>query len=56
MGRACSTNWGEKECIFSVGKPQEKRPLGMPRRRWEDNIVTGLLKELRYGARRKNRC
>jgi hypothetical protein len=21
-----------------VGKPEGKRPLGMPRRRWEDNI------------------
>jgi hypothetical protein len=21
-----------------VGKPEEKRPLGRPRRRWEDNI------------------
>jgi len=21
-----------------VGKPKEKRPLGRPRRRWEDNI------------------
>jgi hypothetical protein len=21
-----------------VGKPEEKRPLGGPRRRWEDNI------------------
>jgi hypothetical protein len=23
-----------------VEKPEEKRPLGRPRRRWEDNIVT----------------
>jgi hypothetical protein len=23
-----------------VGKPEEKRPLGRPRRRWEDNIKT----------------
>jgi hypothetical protein len=22
-----------------VGKPQGKRPLGKPRRRWEDNII-----------------
>jgi len=22
-----------------VGKPQRKRPLGRPRRRWEDNIT-----------------
>jgi hypothetical protein len=25
-----------------VGKPEEKRPLGRPRRRWEDNIVPRL--------------
>jgi hypothetical protein len=23
---------------FLVGKPERKRPLGKPRRRWEDNI------------------
>jgi len=23
---------------FLVGKPEGKRPLGRPRRRWEDNI------------------
>ena len=25
-----------------VGKPEGKRPLGRPRRRWEDNIIMGL--------------
>jgi hypothetical protein len=25
-----------------VGKPEEKRPLGRPRRRWEDNIKMEL--------------
>jgi len=25
-----------------VGKPDGKRPLGRPRRRWEDNIRTDL--------------
>ena len=25
-----------------VGKPEGKRPLGRPRRRWEDNIKTNL--------------
>ena len=25
-----------------VGKPERKRPLGRPRRRWEDNIKTDL--------------
>jgi hypothetical protein len=31
----------EKRGVFVtlVGKPVEKRPLGGPRRRWEDNIA-----------------
>jgi hypothetical protein len=39
MGRACSTN-GEKRNAYRilVGKPEGKRPLERPRRRWEDNI------------------
>ena len=27
---------------FLVGKPEGKRPLGRPRRRWEDNIKIDL--------------
>ena len=27
-----------------VGKPEEKEPLGRPRRRWEDNIKMDLQK------------
>jgi hypothetical protein len=27
-----------------VGKPEGKRPLGRPRRRWEDNIKMDLQK------------
>jgi hypothetical protein len=27
-----------------VGKPEEKRPLGRPRHRWEDNIKMDLQK------------
>jgi hypothetical protein len=27
---------------FLVGKPKGKRPLGKPRRRWEDNIKLDL--------------
>jgi hypothetical protein len=39
MGGACSTN-GEKRNAYRllVGKPEGKRPLGRPRRRWLDNI------------------
>jgi len=33
-----------------VGKPEGKRPLGRPRRRWEDNIKLDL-QEVGYGAR-----
>ena len=29
-----------------VGKPERKRPLGRPRRRWEDNIK--MVKQFRY--------
>ena len=25
-----------------VGKPEQKRPMGIPRRRWEDNIKMDL--------------
>jgi hypothetical protein len=43
MGGACSTN-GEKRnaCRILVGKPERKRPLGRPRRRWVDNIKMDL--------------
>ena len=27
---------------FLTGNPTEKRPLGRPRRRWEDNIILNL--------------
>jgi hypothetical protein len=39
MGRECSMN-GAKGNAFTilVGKPEGKRPLGRPRRRWLDNI------------------
>jgi hypothetical protein len=32
-----------------VGKPEGRRPLGRPRRRWEDNIKTDL-REVGWGA------
>jgi hypothetical protein len=39
IDRACSTKWGEEECIWTtVGKLEGKRPLGRPRHRWVDNI------------------
>ena len=36
--------WGEGRGVHRVlmGKPEGKRPLGRPRRRWEDNIKVDL--------------
>jgi hypothetical protein len=33
---------GRGVCRVLVGKPEGKRPLGRPRRRWEDNIRMDL--------------
>jgi hypothetical protein len=43
MGGPCITN-GEKRNAYRllVGKPEGKRPLGRPRRRWVDNIKMDL--------------
>jgi hypothetical protein len=44
MGRTCSTH-GEKRNAYSrisVGKPEGNKPLGRPRRRWEDNNTIDL--------------
>ena len=43
MGAACSAYRGEEthiQCL--VGKPEGKRPLWRPRRRWEENINMDL--------------
>jgi len=44
MGGACSTYEREMRGMYRVlvGKPEGKRPLGRPRRRWEDNIKMDL--------------
>jgi len=41
---------GERTSIYSVlvGKPEGKRPLGRPGRRWQDNIETDI-QEVRCG-------
>jgi hypothetical protein len=41
---------GEDRGVYRVlvGKPEKKRPLGRPRRRWEDNIKMDL-QEVRVG-------
>ena len=38
---------GRSALKILTGKPTGKRPLGRPRRRWEDNIRMGL-EEIRY--------
>jgi hypothetical protein len=42
---------GEKRNAYRilVGKPEGKRPLGTPRRRWEDNINIDL-REIGWGG------
>jgi len=42
---------GERRGVYGVlvGKPEGKRPLGRPRRRWEDNIKMDL-QEVRCGV------
>ena len=50
MGGACSTYRGPRGAYrVLVGKPEGKRPLGKPRRRWEDNIKMDLQK-VGYGG------
>ena len=39
IGGACSAYGGEKRCVQRCGEGLEgKRPLGRPRRRWEDKM------------------
>jgi hypothetical protein len=37
-GRVACMGVGRIVCRVLVGKPEGRRPLGRPRRRWEDNI------------------
>jgi hypothetical protein len=50
LGRTCST-YGERRgaCRDLVGKPEGRRPLERPRRRWEDNIKIDL-REVGWGG------
>jgi hypothetical protein len=52
MGRSCSQNGGKSRRAFKIltGPPTGKRPLGRPRRRWEDNIRM-YLKEIGISTR-----
>jgi hypothetical protein len=43
VGGACGTRGrGEKSVQGLVGKPEGRRPLGRPRRRWEDVVRMDL--------------
>jgi hypothetical protein len=43
MSRACITNGAKRNTYgILVGKPEGKRPLGRPRRRWVNNIEIEL--------------
>ena len=47
----CVARLGKRRGVYRilVGKAEGKRPLGRPRRRWEDNIKTDL-KEVGCGG------
>ena len=50
MSGACSAYGGKERRIEGFGsRPKGKRPLGRPRRRWEDNIKMDL-QEVGYGG------
>jgi hypothetical protein len=43
MSRVWSTNGEERNAyMIMVGKPEGRRPLGRPRRRWVNNITLDL--------------
>jgi hypothetical protein len=50
VGGACGTQ-GEERKVYKVlvGKPEGKKPLGRPRRRWEDGIIMDL-RETGFGG------
>jgi hypothetical protein len=52
MSRACSTygkGGGEESYRVLMGKPEGKRSLGRPRRRFEDNIKMAV-REIGWGV------
>jgi hypothetical protein len=43
VGGTCGTHGGGERCLQDFGwRPKGRRPLGRPRRRWEDNIKMDL--------------
>jgi len=49
LGGACGAYGGRSVHRVLVGKSEGKRPLGRPRRRWEDNIKMDL-REVGWGG------
>jgi hypothetical protein len=51
MGRACSVHGENKNaCTILEGKPEGKKPLGRPRRRWENIKINNIKDSMgRYG-------
>jgi hypothetical protein len=52
VGEKCVTHWrGQERKVYKVfvGKSEGKRPLGRPRRRWEDGIRMDL-REIGWGS------
>jgi hypothetical protein len=50
VGGACDTYWREvKKYKVLVRKPEEKRTLGRPRRRWDDRIRI-YIEEIGWGV------
>jgi len=40
VGQICGKHGGRKSCLQSFGwEARKERPLGRPRRRWENNIM-----------------
>jgi hypothetical protein len=45
MGRATNTHGKKRNtCIILMGRPEGKRPVELPRRRWEDSVKMNLRK------------
>jgi hypothetical protein len=44
VGGTCSSTHGKERGVYRVlvGRPEGKRPLGRPRRKWENNIEMNL--------------
>jgi hypothetical protein len=48
LGRSCRGEWGGQGMLHAWGKPEGKRPLWRPRRRWEDGIRMDLREIIFY--------